>query len=455
MKSRTGTPAGSSVLCLSVRRSQRATAGLTLIEILMTIFVLAIGLLGVAALMPVGSYQMQRGQIAQRVSEIGLQSLDLIEATEMNSPKRWLFVDGTTFDAVDPDDPADASDRTDPVRIACRITGTPSATSFPTSATGLPPRSGKGFAIDFARCQDASLYGEQWRAEDDSGTVTYLGSGTAPTPQADDVFVLRRCEPFAIDPLYMYHSNGGTGDFVPADAMPRITVSGVTSQAAAESIFQNDEDLIVVEDEDSGFPSGRAVWGPSNSNPVKAKSEGNYSWLATFSPGEKASGSDPKQWTVSVAVFFKRPLGLRDNEGKNASQWTVPFSTSGGNNGYTTVRCHGENGENDPVDATLIFDADSITDTFDQDAGDSMRIKRRQWGLVTFTYNGHKRARWYRVGTVQKPKKNDTSDLKNNIQIRLIGPDLPSGSAKITFFEGIEGVFTRAMMAEELPVGQP
>ena len=88
---------------------------------------------------------------------------------------------------------------------------------------------------------------------------------------------------------------------------------------------------------------------------------------------------------------------------------------------------------------------------FDQDAGDTMRIKRRMWGLVTFTDNGHKRARWYRVGTVQKPTGGN-----NNIKIRLIGPDLPSGvTAKITFFEGLEGVFTRAMRAEELPVGQP
>ena len=71
--------------------------------------------------------------------------------------------------------------------------------------------------------------------------------------------------------------------------MPRITVSGVDRQEAAEAIFQNDEDLIVVEDEDSGFPSGRKVWGPSDDDPIKAKSEGNYSWLATFSPGEKAN----------------------------------------------------------------------------------------------------------------------------------------------------------------------
>ena len=89
-----------------------------------------------------------------------------------------------------------------------------------------------------------------------------------------------------------------------------------------------------------------------------------------------------------------------------------------------------------------------------------MRIKRRQWGLVTFTDGTEKRARWYRVGTVQKPRKDDTSSTRNNIKVRLIGPDLPeigSGkaveTAKITFFEGIEGVFTRAMRAEELPVG--
>ena len=434
--------------CHAAWRSKRCRQGLTLIEILMTIFVLAIGLLGVAALMPVGSYQMQRGQIAQRVSEIGPSALDLVEASNMHSPERWLDVNGKAFDAVDPDDPADASDRTDPVRIACRITGTPSATSFPISQPlrdTLPPDVGAGFVAEFFRCQNASLYGEQWRADDDddddddSVTVTYLGSGTAPTPQADDVFVLRRCEPFAIDPLYMYHSNGGTGDFVPADSMPRITVSGVLSQAAAEAIFQNDEDLIVVEDEDSGFPSGRAVWGPSADDPIKAKSEGNYSWLATFSPGEKATGSDPKQWTVSVAVFYKRPLGLGAE-----SQWTVPFSTSGGNNGYTTVTLDGST-------PALLYEDNDASGDFSREGGDQMRIKRRQWGLVTFLDGSERRARWYRVGTVQKP----TSATGNSIKIRLIGPDLPSGSAKITFFEGIEGVFTRAMMAEELPVGQP
>ena len=72
-------------------------------------------------------------------------------------------------------------------------------------------------------------------------------------------------------------------------------------------------------------------------------------------------------------------------------------------------------------------------------------------GLVTFKdTDNNKRARWYRVGMVQKPV-----GTNNNIKIRLIGPDLLSGSAKITFFEGIEGVFTRAMRLPELPVGQP
>ena len=67
---------------------------------------------------------------------------------------------------------------------------------------------------------------------------------------------------------------------------------------------------MTVEDEETGLPSGRAVWQDGGNSILKAKSEGNYSWLATFSPGETATGSDPKQWTVSVAVFYKRPLGL-------------------------------------------------------------------------------------------------------------------------------------------------
>ena len=398
--------------CHAAWRSKRCRQGLTLIEILMTIFVLAIGLLGVAALMPVGSYQMQRGQIAQRVSEIGPSALDLIEASDMHSPSRWS-TGLTAFDDV-------KAHGNEWVRNAHTSDASVAAVAAP--GTHL---------LEFIRSDDATKLGQYHTP----GT-TAVSSGT------NDVAIVRRCEPFAIDPLYIYDPRAGNGtamDFVPVDSMPRITVSGVTSQAAAEAIFQNDEDLIVVEDEDSGFPSGRAVWGPSADDPIKAKSEGNYSWLATFSPGETATGSDPKQWTVSVAVFFKRPLGLGAG-----SQWTVPIaSIDSSTGGYTTATLDGS-------DARHIFDADSAADIFDQNAGDSMRIKRRQWGLVTFTDGTEKRARWYRLGTVQKP----TSATGNNIKMRLIGPDLPLGvSAKITFFEGLEGVFTRAMMAEELPVG--
>ena len=410
-------------------------AGLTLIEILMTIFVLAIGLLGVAALMPVGSYQMQRGQIAQRVSEIGPSALDLLEASNMHSPSRWS-TGSTAFDDV-------KAHGNEWVRNAHNST--------PSGATP------GNHLLEFIRSDDATKLGQYHTP----GT-TAVSSGT------NDVAIVRRCEPFAIDPLYMYQV--GMNPFVSAsndpygtgDAMPRITVSGVTSQAAAEAIFLNDEDLTlnrdvydadgnILEDGD-GIEDEIDLWKRAThyqevenlddsitKTVLKAKSEGNYSWLATFSPGETATGSDPKQWTVSVAVFFKRPLGLGAK-----SQWTVPFSTPppGGNNGYTTVTLS-------PTSPSQIFEGTGTN--FDQDAGDTMRIKRRMWGLVTFTDDGHKRARWYRVGTVQKPTGGN-----NNIKIRLIGPDLPSGvTAKITFFEGLEGVFTRAMRAEELPVGQP
>ena len=396
-------------------------AGLTLIEILMTIFVLAIGLLGVAALMPVGSYQMQRGQIAQRVSEIGPSALDLLEASNMHSPSRWYDrVNDQHFDDVE------LYGSSEWVRKA--HTSTASVAAVAESGSG-------NHLLEFIRSDDATKLGQ------------YHAPGTTVEPSSNDVCVARRCEPFAIDPLYMYQV--GMNPFVSAskdpygtgDAMPRITVSGVDRQAAAEAIFQNDEDLTLNRDldedgtEDEIEDWQRAALSDSAGAVLKAKSEGNYSWLATFSPGETATGSDPKQWTVSVAVFYKRPLGLGAD-----SQWTVPFSASGGNNGYTTVTLS-------PTSSNQIFEGNGTN--FDQDAGDKMKIKRRMWGLVTFTDDGHKRARWYRVGTVQKPPNGN-----NNIKIRLIGPDLPSDfSAKITFFEGLEGVFTRAMRAEELPVG--
>ena len=79
--------------------------------------------------------------------------------------------------------------------------------------------------------------------------------------------------------------------------------------------------------------------------------------------------------------------------------------------------------------------------------GDQMRIKRRQWGLVTFLDGNERRARWYRLGAVGRPDEN------GQLKVRLIGPDLPAVTAKITFFEGLEGVFTRTMSVTELPVG--
>jgi len=414
-----------------VRRSQRATAGLTLIEILMTIFVLAIGLLGVAALMPVGSYQMQRGQIAQRVSEIGPSALDLVEASNMHSPSRWGLVTtppSPRFDDVK-EHPSIGSGEW--VRKAYR-----QGSSYDDAPSSLENK----YLLEVVRSDNASQLGK-FHTPTGGGSSVIISGGSLST---DAVFVFRRCEPFAIDPLYMYQV--GMNPFVSAlndpygtgDAMPRITVSGVTSQAAAEAIFQNEEDLIVVEDEDSGFPSGRAVWQDGGTSIIKAKSEGNYSWLATFSPGEMASGSDPKQWTVSVAVFFKRPLGLGTD-----SQWTVPFSTSGGNNGYTTVTLDGST-------PALLYEDNDASGDFSREGGDQMRIKRRQWGLVTFLDGSERRARWYRLGAVGKP------DASGNLKVRLIGPDLPllaAGQAKITFLEGLEGVFTRAMRAEELPVG--
>ena len=472
----------------------------------MTIFVLAVGLLGVAALMPVGSYQMQRGQIAQRVSEVAIGALDMIEAMEMTHPNRWLCYNTDAggyiyFDAVRL---IETSTPPHFRRINCATTGVagPSdpegdvynnsgylgkrltlQTSSPALAAFSAPGSLVRSVIQFERSDTPDLTypsgtaaldyltGHQWRVKSASGSaivadyidplsLTYPdGNDTTHCesllPTVGDHFSIRRCEPFAVDPIYVSRNNTNVfvaDAFGEGESMARITLDDGTGtysgglpqtmgQTMAEMVFASDDDLQLLDTDQDGITDAR----DGGTNGLRAESEGSYSWMATFAPSETETGSDPHLWTVSVVVFFKRPLGLAAE-----GQWTVPFTvSSAGNSGYTTATLDGS-------DPDKIYENNDSDTAFSGDAGDTMRIKRRQWGLVTYAIDPtpeddnddtEYRARWYRLGTVQKPTANN-----NDIKVRLIGPDLPVGQAKITFFEGLEGVFTRTMSIEELPL---
>jgi len=511
--------------------------GLTLIEILMTIFVLAIGLLGVAALLPVGTFQMRQGQIAQQSAEVGSRALDTIEASEINHPGRWARLGAfPNFDAVDISNPDH------PVRIACPVTSAsvtlppdpyppppPDPPDPPDPATLMvntasPPAAPDNFQnslIGFARCQKPTVWGTQWRITDGIFTANYLGElpsyATALeedvvedslTPDLDDVFVIKRYEPFAIDPLYVA-AQGAAPVFAPN--VERLTLFGVGTSstmglAAAEAVFESTDELQFTpgregdsassSEDESKLPE-QLAW-QSSGSAAKRQSQGEYSWLATFVPVEPAGptsfphppplpgSGDPnipnipfesnnyqdcRTYTVSVAVFYKRPLQLLST----VSERTLTLAHNSG----STFTISGTTFENQ--------DSTESPTTFDPDDGDESYIKSGQWGLVTVVARDAstgrewvERARWYRLGSVGKPDA-----TSGDVKARLIGPDWtfendtltndppqkketweapPDGlddnnegityTYQITFYEGLVAVFERTMRVPELPIGE-
>ena len=455
--------------------------GLTLIEILMTIFVLAIGLLGVAALLPVGTFQMRQGQIAQQSAEVGSRALDTIEASGINHPGRWLAYSSNDseyfpFDAVVDIDPA--SNNAEYVRIACPVdtagtisVATPDADGNGKADLGLTEQEDfySNCLVEFVRCQwprasggTEDVWGKQWRILDGTvnpgGTTTFsnlmfLGTNPPPSSQANDVFVIKRYEPFAIDPLYVAdpaHSADPAPAFVPnmPGFMPRLTLStGLGSPmnlSAAEAVFESTDELQFTpgregdsessSEDESKLPE-QLAW-QSSGSAAKRQSQGEYSWLATFVPVESSTFEDGRTYTVSVAVFYKRPLQLPSS----ASERTLTLAPDSG----STFTISGTTFENqDPTESPT---------TFDPDDGDESHIKSGLWGLVTYYDGTVPRARWYRLGSVGKPDNNAGGDVK----ARLIGPDFPTGatSPQITFYEGLVAVFERTMRVPELPIGE-
>ena len=409
---------------------------------------------------------MRQGQIAQQSAEVGSRALDTIEASGINHPGRWARLGGTSFDAVDISDPDH------PVRIACPVdtagtisVDTPDADSDGKADLGLTELENfySNCHVEFVRCQwprasGEDVWGKQWRIT--GGTVipggmttfsnTFLGTSPLPSSQAGDVFVIKRYEPFAIDPLYVA-THGAAPAFAPN--MKRLTLSnglGVPmEQPAAEAIFQATDDLLFTPGTDEGIEDESKL--PEPPRPAKVDATGNvsprqfrgeYSWLATFVPVEAAGNyQDGRTYTVSVAVFYKRPLQLPSS----ATEKTLDIEGSS-----TRLNCRIE------IEASnkdLIFEDNGTVGTWERDV-DEKHIKSGLWGLVTYTdTGGTERARWYRLGSVGEPVYD--SDTWG-VRCRLIGPDFPAGATnfKITFFEGLVAVFERTMQVPELPIGE-
>src|SRR4051812_3671714 len=92
----------------------RPRSGLSLTEVLIAMGILTLGLLGVAAVFPVGSFYMQKAEISDKASAIAQSVMNDLVARGMLDPSKWF---------VQVPSPTKQSPITDPNYYYTRIDG--------------------------------------------------------------------------------------------------------------------------------------------------------------------------------------------------------------------------------------------------------------------------------------------------------------------------------------------
>jgi hypothetical protein len=81
---------------LGARGPSPLRAGISLMEVLISIGIMAIGMLSIASLLPVGNVQVQRANTEERKAELGLNAYREFQVRGMSNPANWTKANGST-----------------------------------------------------------------------------------------------------------------------------------------------------------------------------------------------------------------------------------------------------------------------------------------------------------------------------------------------------------------------
>jgi hypothetical protein len=228
-------------------------------EVLISIFVLSIGMLGVAALIPVGRFSIVETSKADRGAACGQAGMHEVKVRQMLEPRLWAFADPST----NPPGAIDAS-----------------GAAVPLSTFVIDP-------LFIARNAPAAWTDSVFPYKDTSG-VSLPGENM---------------------PRITFRS--------------WLAAPLVMSEPVADRIFTWSDDLLFERDEDdeSQRPRQQMIWSdgvmapfpPANlpEVPILRQSEGRYSWLLCVTPAVSEvnmNAAQKRTYTVSVVVFYKRDL---------------------------------------------------------------------------------------------------------------------------------------------------
>jgi prepilin-type N-terminal cleavage/methylation domain-containing protein len=390
-------------------RTGRRRRGVTLMEVLISIFVLSIGMLGVAALIPIGRHTLVETAKADRGGACGRAAMRILKNT------RAL------------ERPPAANPNTDP---SCyRWCSLSSATITPQEYVCLDPLG------------------------------CYAGARTSTTPNTT----------MARFPASQVNLNDTGNQY----SMRRVTLSMPNSTAAilpdvAERMCRWQDDRLfdisttdrsqrprqmLLFDSDLVAPVPRLyATDPGISGaPISTESEGSYSWMAVIAPHYWQFGTitptiDQLTYNVSVVVFYRRNFSVPDlNDRVPAERVAMVYDTNAIRVGVGGGRVQ------------LRVDVDSRYPNnrtwLDLDRGQWIMLAGRTTTVPVMTI-----FRWYRVDAVSELRggREDTPSLSYYYRyVTLDGPDWPigSGTGAITqtraiIMNGVVGVYTMPLEKE-------
>jgi hypothetical protein len=232
----------------SVMHATKNRVGITLIEVLISMFVLLIGLLGVAAMFPAGRYEIMQGVKADYGAMLGRQMSRDIKARGFLNPTGWTSRDKSSGN------PIPAWDSTNPIQPFVNPQTGAHLTLMPVAIDPL------GLEVDSHAQLFPALVGSTSIAR------------VYPTPQS-------------INPAIRKAIAQGL-QLCPDDVVTQLDTTGRDKPPLQQPV----------------------PFGAATGSAIARASNGNYSWIATIVPDPTPQATIESKMTVSIAVFYKRDL---------------------------------------------------------------------------------------------------------------------------------------------------
>jgi hypothetical protein len=355
--------------------------GISLLEVLICIGIVAIGLVSIAALIPVGGVQVQKSNVEERKATLGLNAFREFQIRGMDNVQNWVRYNSSNWVNYLP--------------LSLTASSFPLASGF-TDFPYLPP-----VAID---PQMAAVGQSQ-------------GSNAS---------------------ISTFPANYGSGPL-----MARLTLNSFSSYSSpnytpirslADAVFTSADDVVATQPNDVSQPGT----GVLDSTGSKRDYQGEFTWLATITPNsanqitfnptlDTATIQPPQmtnQYTLSIVVFDRRVL-------------STPVAATSEQGQEEMVQAHWPT-LGTSQDSTLAVSGGefTLTDSSSNASAKLGMVRPDQWIMLcrylpyTFTYGSttppsyayfpYMEAKWYRVVAAGNITQSGTTYSR---QITLAGPD--------------------------------